>query len=458
MKPNQLLSSSHRAGGSPEKGPEWLELDNSAKIYPAVRTRDWAAMFRVSVDLTEEIRQDVLQQALEDTVRRIPTFRLALHKGVFWFYLDANKWMPRVEADVNNPCKKINDLENGGYCFRVRVYHRRIALEVFHSITDGTGAMIFLKTLAARYLTLLGHPIPASEGVLCCDESPRPEELEDSHSRYASFRHIESRKEKKAYHPQMTRMIAPRLRIITGMLPVEQVHEKARELKVTVNEYLTGALCYAFYQVQKKEAPRRLLPVKISVPINMRRFYPSGTLRNFALFVNPGIEPEYGEYSFEEIVTHVHHFMRLRLNEKYLNAVLSANVGNERNLAMRMVPLFMKNIFMDIAYRLYGESRYTSNLSNLGAIRVPEAMAPFVERFDFLMGPPRFNTHGASALSYGDTLYLSITSVVEETEVERLFFTELVKRGIHVTVESNNPPLTGNDDFPYGRRHAASKY
>lgn len=423
-----------------EKEPDWFELDNSAKIYPAVRTRDWAAMFRVSVTLNEEIQPPVLQRALEDTVRRIPTFRLALHKGVFWFYLDTNKWMPRVEADVNNPCKKIDELENGGYCFRVRIYHRRIALEVFHSITDGTGAMVFLKTLAARYLTLLGHSIPAGEGVLSCDEPPRTEEMEDSHSRYASFRHIESRKEKKAYHPQMTRMAAPRLRIITGLLPVAEVHEKAREMKVTVNEYLTGALCYAFYQVQKKEAPRRCLPVKISVPVNMRRFYPSQTLRNFALFINPGVEPEYGEYTFEEIVTHVHHFMRLRLNEKYLNAVLSANVGNEQNLAMRMVPLFVKNFFMDMAYRLYGESRYTSNLSNLGVVRVPAAMEPFVERFDFIMGAPRFNTHGAAALSYGDTLYLSITSVVEETEVERLFFTELVKRGIHVAIESNARP------------------
>lgn len=438
MKPHTSPPSFQGGGKSPEEGSGWFELDNSAKIYPAVRTRDWAAMFRVSVTLTEEIRTEVLQQALEDTVRRIPTFRLALHKGVFWFYLDTNKWMPRVEVDVNNPCKKIDDLENGGYCFRVRVYHRRIALEVFHSISDGTGAMVFLKTLAARYLTLLGHSIPPEEGVLCCDEPPRPEEMEDSHSRYASFRHIEPRKEKKAYHPQMTRMVAPRLRIITGMLPVAEVHEKARQMKVTVNEYLTGALCHAFYQVQKQEAPRCLMPVKISVPINMRRFYPSQTLRNFALFVNPGVEPKYGEYTFEEIVTHVHHFMRLRLNEKYLNAVLSANVGNEQNLAMRVVPLFIKNFFMDIAYRLYGESRYTSNLSNLGVVRVPEAMEPFVERFDFIMGPPRFNTHGAAALSHGGTLYLSITSVVEETEVERLFFTELVKRGIHVTVESNS--------------------
>lgn len=423
------------------KSPDgWVSLDNSAKIYPAVRTRDWAAMFRVSVTLKDEVDQGLLERALADTLKRIPAFCLSLHKGVFWFYLEPNRLPSIVEPDVNNPCKKIDKRESNGYYFRVRVYRSRIALELFHSISDGNGAMVFLKTLAARYLTLSGHPIPAGEGVLDCTEEPHPEEMEDSHAAYASFRHIESRREKKAYHPRMTRMPPPRLRIITGVMPAGAVHEKAAGLGVTVNEYLTGALCYAFYLLQKQEAPRRPKPVKISVPINMRRFYPSQTLRNFALFVNPGIEPEYGDYSFEEIVHHVHHFMRLRLNQQYLNAILSANVGNEKNPAVRAVPLFIKNLIMGMAYRLYGESRYTCSLSNLGILKVPEEMRPFVERFDFLMGPPRFNTHGASAVTFDGKLCLSVTSVVEETELERLFFTELVRRGIPVIVESNGVP------------------
>ena len=83
--------------------PEWYRLDNSALIYPAVMRRNWAAMFRVSVTLRETIDPDVLQCALEATVRRIPTFRLSLHRGLFWYYLDLNKHMPRVEPDVLNP-------------------------------------------------------------------------------------------------------------------------------------------------------------------------------------------------------------------------------------------------------------------------------------------------------------------------------------------------------------------
>ena len=402
----------------------WYRLDNSAKIYPAVRSRSWASMFRVSLTLGEPVDPEVLQTALEDTVRRIPTFCLSLHRGLFWYYLDASRQRPLVEPDVANPCKKMEKGENGGYCFRVRYYRCRIAVELFHSIADGTGAMIFLKTLAGRYLQLRGYDVIPGGEMLDCTQEPTEDEMEDSHSKYAQFRHIESRREEKAYHPRM-------------LLPVAQVHERAKALGATINEYLAGALCYAFYIRQKQEHNRREYPVKISVPINMRAFYPSKTVRNFALFVNPGVDPAYGEYTFEEIVQHIHHFMRLRLNEKYLNAVLSANVGSEKNAVSRAVPLFIKNFVMSMAYRLYGESRYSISFSNLGLTRVPPSMEPYVERFDFMMGAQRFNGHGACAVSYGDTLAINITSTVEETDIERLFFTELVKRGVHVRIESN---------------------
>lgn len=417
----------------------WYKLDNSALIYPAVMRRNWAAVFRVSITLTETIRPDILQAALEDTVRRIPTFRLSLHRGLFWYYLDTNEHMPHIEPDVMNPCKKIDKEENEGYCFRIRYYRSRIALEVFHSITDGTGAMIFLKTLAGRYLKLSGHTVTPGEGALDCDEQPRPEETEDSHTKYAQFRHIESRRELRAYHPDMTREPVHTLNIITGSMPVEKVHERAKALGATINEYLAGILCYSFCQLQKKEEKRRVYPVKISVPINMRSFYPSQTVRNFSLFLNPGVDPNYGDFTFEETVQQIHHHMRLRLNEKYLNAILSANVGSQKNTAARITPLFIKNWAMDAAYRLYGESRYTVVLSNLGVMKIPSDMEPLVERFDFVMGPQRTNTHGATAVSYKGRLYLTITSVVEETEAERLVFTELVKRGIPVLIESNHP-------------------
>ena len=201
----------------------WYRLDNSAKIYPAVMSRNWASMFRVSLTLKEPVDPAVLQAALEDTVRRIPTFCLSLHRGLFWYYLNASRQRPLVEPDVANPCKKMEKGENGGYCFRVRYYRCRIAVELFHSIADGTGAMIFLKTLAGRYLQLRGYDVVPDGEMLDCSQEPTEDEMEDSHSKYAQFRHIESRREEAAAQKaELIRQLESAEPIVLKPLPPER--------------------------------------------------------------------------------------------------------------------------------------------------------------------------------------------------------------------------------------------
>lgn len=418
-------------------GKPWYALDNSAKIYSSTMSRSWTSLYRVSVTLREPIRPSILQQALETTVRRIPSLALSLHRGMFWYYLEENHATPHIEPDVQNPCKRMLRKENDGFLFRVRYYRCRIALEVFHSLADGSGAMVFLKTLTAQYLRLLGHPISYDEGVLNCEEPPRSEEWEDSLSRYARFDHIESRWESAGYRPHLKREPAPTLHITTGILSVEEVQNAARSHRVSITEYLAGNLCYAFYRQQCEENPRRKKAVKINIPINLRNFYPSKTLRNFSLFVNPGIDPRYGSYTLDETILQIHHFLRLHVQEKKLNAILSANVGSEKNPLVRLMPLLVKDWALNFSYWMYGESRYSCPLSNLGAIRVPTDMEPFVERFEFLIGPQRYLLHAATVSSYGDKLYFTITRTAAESSVERYLFTGLVEQGLSVTIESN---------------------
>ena len=57
--------------------------------------------------------------------------------------------------------------EMGRCCLRVLYYRNRIAVEYFHVLSDGGGAVTYLKTLVARYLTLrYGAKIPPTDGVL----------------------------------------------------------------------------------------------------------------------------------------------------------------------------------------------------------------------------------------------------------------------------------------------------
>ena len=137
-----------------EKNFEWLKLDNAAKIYPAAMSRNWTAMFRLSATLKESIDPLILQQALSSTLKRIPSFALRLKKGIFWYYLEKIDGMPKVTKDYKNPLVRMRLNEDSGFMFRVRYYENRIAVEIFHVLTDGTGGMIFLNTLIAEYITL----------------------------------------------------------------------------------------------------------------------------------------------------------------------------------------------------------------------------------------------------------------------------------------------------------------
>lgn len=418
----------------------WLKLDNAAKIYPAAMRRNWTALFRFSANLTEPVDPAVLAQALEALLPRFPGFTVRLRRGLFWFYLEQAKGRPSPQPDVANPCVRMDLKENNRLMFRVRYYDRRIAAEFFHVLTDGTGGLCFLKTLVAEYLRLkYGAEIPRDAAILDCARPPRPEELEDAFLKYAGQETI-SRRERAAWHLRGTKEPTDVIHVITGMLPAEAVLQRAKALGVTLTEYLTAALivCIDGMQRQAIRKTGRLKPVKICVPVNLRRLFPSVTLRNFALYVNPGIDPRLGRYTFEEVAQIVHCQMRLEATEKNLRARFSGNVQSEQSLPLRLAPLFLKNVVMRLVYAQVGDRITTTCLSNLGRVDLPPEMARYVTRMDMMLGPLSENRVVCAALSYQGRLQLTFTSTIREPDLPREFFRFLVKQGIPVKVESNN--------------------
>ncbi|MBQ2118790.1 MAG: hypothetical protein II192_07000, partial [Clostridia bacterium] len=131
---------------------KWMRLDNAAKIYPAAKRRKWTSLFRLSADLDREIDPAVLARAAEVTVKRFPSINVRLGEGLFWYYLEENDAPPLPREDGEAPCLLMKKAELKRCAFRILYYRSRIAVEFFHSLTDGTGGMIFLKNLVAEYL------------------------------------------------------------------------------------------------------------------------------------------------------------------------------------------------------------------------------------------------------------------------------------------------------------------
>ncbi|MBN1267914.1 MAG: hypothetical protein JXA25_20650 [Anaerolineales bacterium] len=415
----------------------WYRLDNAAKLYPAIRSRKNPSTFRVSATMKDPVDPVILQQALDDTLIRLPGFSVRMRSGLFWHYFLQAGEPFRIQEDVVNPCMDFHTQDNGGYLIRVRYFDRRIALEVFHSITDGSGAMVFLKTMVGRYLQLRGIPITPGKGMLDCESSPEEEELADSFREFAGNSSPRSRREQQAYHVPGLALPGAVLNLITGTIPTDALRAEAIKHSVTVTEYLVSVLLFTLYQIQQKDKPRCKQPVKVSVPVNLRQFFPTQTLRNFSSYINPGVEPTQGEYHFDEVIRLVHHFIRYEATEKQLRGKVAANVSSEKSIFVRLAPLFLKNFIISMVYKGVGPTRFTSTLSNLGRVEIPEQMLDHIEHFDLILGPSRVTRVNCAVVGYNGSLRINFSRVIRETFVERAFFTFLVRQGIPVKIESN---------------------
>lgn len=391
---------------SPAKSLRWMKLDNAAKIYPAAKRRTWTNYFRLSANLSEPIDLPLLRAALDVTVRRFPSMAVRLRRGAFWYYLEQIPKAPEIQAEKSCPLQHVPFDSVRKCAFRVLVYKDRIAVEFFHAVTDGTGGLIFLKTLLAEYLSeKYGINVPAEKGVLGRLEEPDEEELEDSFLRYAGDVKA-SRREATAWHLSGTPEPDGYVNLVTMMLRVPEVKACAKEHGVSVTELLCAAMMQALdnLQAEKVRLRQHRKPVKVTVPVNLRNLFPSHTLRNFASYVNVEIDPRLGSYTFEEICQLVHHTMGLGNDAKTMRAKIATNVASEKSPVLRVMPLFVKNIAMKAVFDAVGECKACLCLSNLGVVQVPQIMSPYIRRFDFVIGPQANAPHNCGIATWGDTM------------------------------------------------------
>ena len=415
----------------------WMRLDNAALIFPAIKQKRWVNVFRVSATLRETVDAETLQQAVRDLKPRFPSMYVRLRKGLFWYYLEEISAPPAVREDYAFPMAHMGEKELRTCCLRVMYFENRIAVEFFHSLTDGTGGMIFLQTLTARYLSLRhGIGIPAEEGVLDWQEAPKPEELEDSFLKNTS-KFILNDKEPNAY--RLSGTYEPNfLRLTTGVIPSDRLIAAAHACGSTVTVFLAAVMAQAILEYQAERLPvQRRRPVKITVPVNLRRLYGSSTLRNFVLTLNPGVDPRMGTYTLDELCRSITAQLNAEATPQRMSGRIAANVTPQQIPLIRAIPLPVKNCVMRIIYDLRGESKGCINVSNLGVVKLPEAMRPWVERMEFIIGPQRSYPNNCSVASYGNVTCVNMIRNIRESELERRFFSRLVELNVPVSIESN---------------------
>ena len=417
---------------------KWYRLDTAALIFPAITRRDWSNAFRVSACLREDVDTQILQRAVDALRPRFPSYYVTLRKGVFWYYLEESREPVTVQQDYAYPLTFMSSRELKHNCLRVLVYRNRIAVEFFHSLADGRGGSVYLCNLIACYLKLKeGISIPCEGLIRDLNETPPPEELEDSFLKNAAEL-ASGRKEERSYHLHGTREDHGFKTLTTGIVETQTLLDTAHRYGVTVTALLAAVMAESIIAMQNEEKPRRRQrPVKITIPVDLRRLYGSRTLRNFSLVLNIGVDPRFGDYTLEELCRSIYHELCASATPQNMAGMIAANVQPQKNIVLRLAPVSVKNLVMDAVYRRSGESGGSLNISNITKLPLPEVMLRYIERMEFIIGPQRSYPNNCSVMSFGGKTYINMIRNIRESELERRFFSRLVELGIAVEIECN---------------------
>lgn len=409
----------------------WYPVDDGAKIYPLTIKRGWMQMFHLSMYLNDDIEPTILQLAMDFTIKRFPFFATTVKKGFFWHYLDGTKQRYAVLAEKSIPCSPINISAYGTPPFRIMYYRNRVSLEGFHILTDGTGATAFLMTLMAEYVRLrYGADVPCTEHVRDILIAPPPEEARDD------FQLAEDDKGGKAgfsdkgalqLNGKMTRTRPHQ--VIHFELEADQLHSLAKSLGATVN-----TLMLAFLILASKEASEGDGRMHFQVPVNMRKFYDTKTLRNFSLFcVLRYKRSEIPE--FEELLKDISEQFSQKASREELNRTLLH--AKRLVSALRYIPLYLKWPAARMIYGVIGDRVFSNTLSNLGVLRIPKEMEPYVLKMDAILGATVSNRVTCTMVTCKNTAVFTVTKMTDEDCFEKAMLRLLTEHGLKVKLSGS---------------------
>ena len=392
----------------------WRKLDNAALAFPLVTGENDTRVFRFYCQLKEEVDSDILQQALDRTMEKYPLFQAVLRKGLFWFYLEHSHIRALVKPETEPPCSRLYIPDKKSLLFQVSYYKERINFEVFHALTDGTGAMHFLQELVQNYL-ILAHPKENFPEIGRDKKTGRGNIEEDSFSQYYSSDIPKNREKKKAaVKLKGEKLVHSDMHISEVVLSVKEVHQKARSYGVSITVLLTAVmLCSIREEIPKNQQKR---PVTLMIPVNLRNYFPSQSMTNFFGWIEVGYTFS-DTTTFEEVLADVKRQFEQELEKDKIAMHMNNYVRIEKNIFVRAVPLEIKKYFLMIGANL-GSRSITAVYSNIGIIRLPEEYREYIRHFGIFAST---NSLQMCSCSYGDEMVLGFTSKIPDDSIQRNF-------------------------------------
>lgn len=414
-----------------KEGLAWRRLDNYAKLFPLASTKKYKTVFRISAVLKEQIDQEILEKSVRVALNKFKFFKVRMRKGLFWYYFENNSKNPVVEEENDYPCKFIDLPLNNDYLFQVSYFDCKINLEIFHCLTDGSSAVHFLKEIVYNYIEM---KYLKNSSTALTKERQIKYTSEDIYSKNYDKKIRAKREVKRAYNLK-GRLLPPGVVSVTHeYMSSNKIREVAKAKGATITQFLTATLIYAIHKagVEKDKSKRE---VRIQVPVNLKKYFPSYTSSNSFSYIDVNVDTNKAG-SYDNILEEVKKQFAEKLTEEELLKTIAVNLKLYNNWLLRCVPLFLKKIAVSHAHKKI-RTYNTTTLSNVGRIGIMAEYKPYIDKFLLLIAPENVEKIKCTVCAYEDITAFSITSVIEEKNVENTLKEILESQGIEVQIEGN---------------------
>lgn len=401
-------------------------LDNSAIIHLAAKRKSYTNTFRIVVQIKEPVCPGVLQDALNHITPRFPTIIAGIRKGAFQYKVVPVKTPPKAVREQG--ClvpMTAEELEN--CAFRVLYGEYRIAVEIFHSLTDGYGGMVVISSLVAEYLRRAYSLYIPVDGILADTESECvQEELTDDYFTY-SGKKAAVPKHRNVYQLPSGVALGPNTLTRTQKYDVDMILQTAHRYGVSTTAFLTAVMAESVMEIQQKHCrdEQDKKPIQIMIPVNLRRLFNSQTLRNFSLYALTYIGLEKKRPEFSKLAESISDQLKKQVTSEHMAAEMATHTKGETFFLYRILPLPIKWLLLRAGHMIFGESNSCISISNLGVISLPMEMTDYVEGIDFILTPRIRSPYNCGVVSFNGKISVSFSRHCPEPELEDVFFAKL---------------------------------
>lgn len=398
----------------------WYRLDNVGKFYASQAGGERQTIFRLAATMADEVEPTALQRALDATVALFPGFNVCLRSGMFWHYLVPSGTAPKVEPENLPICYGLHAGPNS-VLFRVSYYRRRINVEVSHIISDGRGAMEFLKALLGAYVAER-YDVP--EAAACAYTGTESQKTEDSFTANYDRTAAGSTQKPRVFHLTGLKTDADAL-YLEYHLSAAAVHRAAKAAGVSVTSYLIAAVICAVRTTMTSLDRRRA--IHLDVPVDLRSLFDSATLRNFFGLAFVTYTPGNAAAPLPEVAAEVQRQLIAGTEPAALKRRMMRMIKLEKNPLLRAAPLVVKDAALAVADARTARE-VTTTVSSLGRVALDPCTAPYVEGISALTSTSGLNF---IVCTYGDDLCIGITSRFLGQKVTRGLVEVLEGEGLH---------------------------